>query len=128
MTDWRLALLAALCGGIPSGREPRQLPQVRRDREPRALAAPLPEGLLDRLPRALLPRQRAPRAAGAKTEKTPVVLRRLADDRGRPGGVLVGSSGASSAHSASFTALGYTGTALPEMPSAICMSYLVRLG
>ena len=43
-------------------------------------------------------------------------------------GLLVGMSGASNAHSASFTSLGYTGNAMPRMPSERCVRNPFRLG
>jgi hypothetical protein len=40
----------------------------------------------------------------------------------------VGMSGASRAHSASFKSLGYTGNAMPGMPSEICVRDMFRIG
>jgi hypothetical protein len=61
-------------------------------------------------------------------EKTPLVIRRMSEERGRPPGLLMGISGASNAHSASLRSLGYTGSALPRMPSEICVRDMFRIG
>jgi hypothetical protein len=69
-------------------------------------------------------------------------MRRISDDRGRPWGLALGMSGARSAHSAaptphrslrivhsaSFTSLGYTGMAMPGMPSERCLRHMFRVG
>jgi hypothetical protein len=56
------------------------------------------------------------------------VMWRISDVRERPLGLLVGMRSASSTHSASLTSLGYTGIAMPGMPSEICVRYMFRLG
>src|SRR5215469_9169094 len=51
----------------------------------------------------------------------------MSEERGRPPGLLMGMSGASTAHSASFTSLGYTGNATPGLPSEICVRDMFRI-